>query len=382
MTSRERVLSAFRHIQPDRTPIFEKLIKSPVADELLGRPHAGQNFHYQMQRLADGDWRGLWEQAARDEIDLAKMLGFDLVHLHPNPGPPAERPVRLNETTWRIGRILHERLESGWVQVRDPEAIPVPEAQQEADMIRWLESDWQSIEHAFVDDNIVKFRAGVKIIADEGLDLAVFVASYGLGVATIPPYMLRWFVDDRRHLHDYYERNAQNSLVSAIEQVEEGAHIVGLGGDFACDHGPVCSPRDYAEFIAPRIAMQSRKLHAMGAFTTNASDGDLWPVLNDFLVTSEVDGFEEIDFAAGMDMARLKREYGDTHTFMGNVDIRHTLTSGTVAQVKEHTKRCIEDGLALSPGGHVLMSGNCIHENVKTDLFLAHIEAYREFWGL
>jgi hypothetical protein len=53
-----------------------------------------------------------------------------------------------------------------------------------------------------------------------------------------------------------------------------------------------------------------------------------------------------------------------------------------VAQVKEHTKRCIEDGLALSPGGHVLMSGNCIHENVKTDLFLAHIEAYREFWGL
>jgi len=82
-----------------------------------------------------------------------------------------------------------------------------------------------------------------------------------------------------------------------------------------------------------------------------------------------------------MGLKRLKQEYGDRFTFVGNLDIRHTLTHGTAEQVKEHTKRCLDDGMA-SPGGHVLMSGNCIHENVKTELFLAAVEAYREFWGI
>jgi hypothetical protein len=28
------------------------------------------------------------------------------------------------------------------------------------------------------------------------------------------------------------------------------------------------------------------------------------------------------------------------------------------------------------------MSGNCIHESVKTELFAAHLNAYREYFGL
>ena len=95
MTSRERVLRAFRHEEPDRTPFFEKLVKSPVADEVLGRPHAGVNWHYRMERLADDDWEGLMQQEARDTIDLARILGFDLVRLRLNELPPAERPRRI-----------------------------------------------------------------------------------------------------------------------------------------------------------------------------------------------------------------------------------------------------------------------------------------------
>jgi hypothetical protein len=28
------------------------------------------------------------------------------------------------------------------------------------------------------------------------------------------------------------------------------------------------------------------------------------------------------------------------------------------------------------------MSGNCLHETVKTDLFLEHLKTYRDFFGL
>ena len=93
-----------------------------------------------------------------------------------------------------------------------------------------------------------------------------------------------------------------------------------------------------------------------------------------------MDGFEEIDIAAGMDMRRLKAEYGDRICFIGNMDIRHLLTSGTPEQVREATVRCLEDG--RGSGGHILMSSNCIHESVRTELLLAYVSAYREYFGL
>jgi uroporphyrinogen-III decarboxylase len=142
----------------------------------------------------------------------------------------------------------------------------------------------------------------------------------------------------------------------------------------------VISPADYREFIMPGVRLQSRALHEVGAFTTDASDGNLWPILHDFLLGAEVDGFEEIDIVAEMDLARLKAELGDRITFIGNMDIRHLLTSGTVEQAREATFRCLDAGRPR--GGHILMSSNCIHESVKTDLFLAYVQAYRGYFGV
>ncbi len=40
MTSRERIATALAHREPDHTPVFEYVMQSPVADQLLGRNHA------------------------------------------------------------------------------------------------------------------------------------------------------------------------------------------------------------------------------------------------------------------------------------------------------------------------------------------------------
>ena len=392
MTSRERVVAAFEHTAPDRTPLWEKLIKSPAADALLGRPCAASNFDYRMERLADGDWEGLTRQAARDEVELCELLGFDLIRLYENPGPPAQRPVRVNPTTWRLGSYYQERMSSGWIRgwVQEepssdcragactPPSAPYSADEQEAALRRTLQAPAPPLPELH-DSNYLLLREAKAVMAEKGLDLPIFCAAYGLGVATLPPFQLQWFVTDRDLLHEYYRRSMRVSLHRARRLVQEGADIIGLGGDFASDHGPMCSPRDYREFIATNLREQSRALHALGVYTTNASDGDLWPVLDDFLVTAEMDGFEEIDFAAGMDLKRLKAQYPDK-TMIGNVDIRHTLTSGTKEQVHAHTIKCLQDG--WGGGGHILMSGNCIHENVKLDLFLEHLQAYRDFFGL
>lgn len=378
MNSRERVTRAFRHQHPDRTPFWEKLIKSPIADQLLGRPFAAENFTYRMERLADGDWEGLMLQAARDLVDLAQLLGFDLIRLYPNPLPSSERPVRLGENLWRIGATHCELLSSGWVRYWVPEAPPVSEAEREAALRRAL-TEPAAPPADFDDRSFLMMREARRLMAAEAHDWPIFAAAYTMGVATQPPFFLRWFVTDRELVSEYYARQRDAGLHFARKLVAEGADIIGLGGDFASDHGPMCSPNHYREFIAENLAVQSRALHELGVWTSNASDGDLWPVLESFLRVAEVDGFEEVDFAAGMGMARLKREYPEK-TIIGNVDIRHCLTSGTVEQVRAHVQACLDEG--WGDGGHILMSGNCIHENVKLDLFLAYVETYRQYFGI
>lgn len=378
MNSRERVCCAFRHEEPDRTPFWEKLIKSPLADQLLGRPCAAENFTYRMERLADGDWEGLTLQAARDLVDLGKLLGFDLIRLYPNPLPPEERPVRLAANHWRVGDIHYEQLTTGWIRQWRPGAEPVAEEDRER-ALRAALSQPPPLPAAWDDRCFLMMREARRLMAEEGLDWPIFAAAYTMGVATQPPFFLRWFVTDRALVAEYYARQRDAGLHYAHRLVDEGADIIGLGGDLACDHGPLCSPADYRELIAENIAVQSQALRARGVWTTNASDGNLWSVLDAFLRVAGVDGFEEVDFAAGMDMARLKRAYPDK-TIIGNVDIRHCLTSGTPSQVRAHVRACLAAG--WGNGGHILMSGNCIHEHVQLELFLAYVQAYRDYFGL
>ncbi len=378
MTSRQRVLAALRHEEPDRTPFFEKLVKSPIADLILGRPHAEVNFNYRMQRLADGDWRGLMEQTARDIIDVAQLLGFDLVRLGPNP-LPGPRPQRLGPDRWQVGSVIQELLCSGWVRTTAvaPQP-PLPPEQQEEALRRSVRTPYEP--RALTDDEWIVFRTARRLIDERGLDLAIFSQVYGMPVATLGPILFEWFHTDRESLHLYYQRCSQAALDRARQLRAEGADLIGLGGDLASDHGPLIAPRDYAEFLAPRLREQSDALHALGAFTSNASDGDLWPLLDHFLLDADVDAFEEIDYAAGMDLARLKARYGWRICFIGNIDIRHILTAGTEQEARAATIECLKQG--AGHGGHILMSSNCIHESVQPKSFFAYVNAYRNYFGL
>ena len=83
---------------------------------------------------------------------------------------------------------------------------------------------------------------------------------------------------------------------------------------------------------------------------------------------------------SGMDLARLKREWGDRYTFLGNLDIRHALCSGTLEQARADMIRCIEHG--WGDGGHVIMTSNVVHEDVRPELYREAVNAYRHYFGL
>jgi len=379
VTSRDRVAAAFAHRAPDRTPFFEKLIKSPILDLVLGRPSIGHNFVTRMEALEHREWEEIVQAEAEETAETVARLGMDLVRLGTNLGRDFERPRRLDECTWETaGEVVRYIPGSPWVEHLPKRPRPTPE-QEEADLIRWLEGPWQP--PTFPDEQFAVFQQARALMAAQGLDPAIFVSCYTMPVCTLPRPAFAWFHDRPALLHEYYRRCSGHALALIPRMVELGADIVGLGGDLASDHGPLISPRQYAEFVGPHIREQAALVHSLGRVCTTASDGDLWPIAREVLLAPGVDGFEEIDHAAGMDLARLKRAFGDRLTFIGNVDERWTLCRGTPEETRAHVHQVLEAG-ALTPGGHILMCSNCIHEDVRPENFQAYVEAYREHFGL
>jgi uroporphyrinogen decarboxylase len=78
-----------------------------------------------------------------------------------------------------------------------------------------------------------------------------------------------------------------------------------------------------------------------------------------------------------MDIAEVKERYGDRIFVGGNVDCRIVLPYGSEAEVRRDVRRAID--AASSGGGHILMSSNSLHANVKAANVLAMIDEARKY---
>ena len=378
MTSRERVQAAFRHEEPDSTPIFERLIKPPTDAAILGRtPKHAPNWPDHMRLWANNGWQAAMDAHADDEFEIVRRLGFDIVTLSLNESSNSPTPIEIDEWTFKHGNSTKRyHAESGVIE--DLMARRMSDDERETSFRNMISADY--VPRNIGDDELYVVRRMKNLLADADMDVAIYVSMYVMPVAALPPFALEWFVTEPETLQRFYEKQTLSAVHLAEALVAEGADIVGLGGDFAGDTGSMIAPRAYRDQVLPYIRQQSDAIHKLGAWTTNTTDGVLWDLLPDFLNGAGVDGYGEIDVAAGMELSRLKREWGNSCTFLGNLDIRHVLCSGSIQDAETEMIQCIEDG--WGDGGHVIMTSNCVHEDVQPELYRAAIDAYRHYFDL
>ncbi|HOZ46227.1 MAG TPA: uroporphyrinogen decarboxylase family protein [Candidatus Hydrogenedentes bacterium] len=351
MTSRERVEAALRHEEPDRTPVFEYVLLSPVADALLGRPYAVDASHWPAVLDALG-WERAVRQQAIDSLDLACLLGHDMMYVCPNPMPA--RP--------RIG-----------IEAPPAEIIDDPVAA----LIKRNE-DARATPAAPPDESLLIYAFLAEEMARRGVDLPVLAPAYAHGVWTDVDLMQTMLIAPDV-AHDHFELATRTAFGRIDKYVALGVDQIGVGGDFAGTR-PLIAPESYRAFIMPEVRACSRRVHEAGRWAVNASDGDLWSVIDDFLIGCEVDGYLEIDLFAGMDLARLKQAYGGRIALYGNLDCGNMLTFGTPDEIRQATIRCLEAGQGA--GGHILCASNAITASVSVDNYLAVVHAYRDYFGL
>jgi uroporphyrinogen decarboxylase len=153
-----------------------------------------------------------------------------------------------------------------------------------------------------------------------------------------------------------------------------GVDAVILADDYAHKSGPMMSPELFRRFVLPGLSAAVENIHDAGGTCIKHSDGNLWPILDDIVGTG-IDALGPLEPGAGMDLAVVKRRYGDRVCVVGNVDV-DLLCRGTPGEVRRRTRALLEN---LSPGGgHILSSGNSITSAVRPENFRAMVDAARD----
>jgi len=352
MTPRERIEAAHRHEEPDRTPCFEYVLRSPVADAILGRPYVGDRDELP-RYIKEMGWEAAVHQAAVDLLDLAQRLEHDMLFVPANPGPPADGPP------------------APLPEMPDRDADPVAFVRRQCDL---GEADLQPTR----DEPFLVHRVLLEEMDRRGLDLPMMAPACSHGIWTNTALMQTMALEPET-AHRHFALATRRALDLAERYRQLGIRQVLVGGDFAGNR-PLISPTMYREFIVPEVRQVSRAVHAFDGWAVNASDGNLWSVLDDFLDGCEADGYCEIDLHAGMDLGELKARAGKRITFYGNLDCGNTLSFGSVEVVRNHVTECLVKG--AGGGGHILCASNAITAGIPLCNYLAVVDAYRDFFSL
>ncbi|NJD02819.1 MAG: hypothetical protein FIA99_09580 [Ruminiclostridium sp.] len=152
----------------------------------------------------------------------------------------------------------------------------------------------------------------------------------------------------------------------ALEFDKGNSLVISEADDFATQNGLLISKDIYRKFIKPchkKLFEKIREkthgkvyifLHSCGAVSELIPD----------LIESGVDILNPVQVSAcGMDLAKLKKEFGKDLTFWGGgIDTQHVLPYGSRKQVEDNVKRHIDE---LAPGGGFIFSA--VH-NIQGDV--------------
>ncbi|HJN17414.1 MAG TPA: uroporphyrinogen decarboxylase family protein [Armatimonadota bacterium] len=147
-----------------------------------------------------------------------------------------------------------------------------------------------------------------------------------------------------------------------------------LGSDWGSQRDLLMSPEAWDEIIAPGEQRMFDLVHSYGKDVWIHSCGNIEKIIPR-LVEMGIDVLNPIQPEA-MDIAALKRDYGDRLAFWGGISTQQTLPYGTPDELRAEA-RYVRD-LMGEGGGYVFSPAQSIQSDVPTENILALLEVARE----
>ncbi len=366
LSSRERVLCALNHEEPDRVPVF---FGTSGATTMLAPEYEKLKAHLGLTRETTVFWRAL-QYVLMDEEALL-WAGSDGRPLLLGPAPAAlARDVSENAYVDGWGTLWERRPDTTYYEATDS---PLRTATVD-DLDGY---PWPDLTHpgrfAGVRERAQAIRdAGYAVVALSGV--SPWEQAYICRGIENALYDLAGNQDFILGLIRKIADLMRASVVALLEEAGDLIDVLITGDDLGMQNAPMMSPRMYRRMIKPfhaEIYAEIRKRTKAKVFYH--SDGNIYSLLPD-LIEVGIDLLNPVQVNAGDmgDTARLKREFGKHLSFCGAIDTGWVLPCGTPDDVRAEVRRRIRD---LAPGGgYILASVHCIQPDVPLENVIAMLD--------
>jgi len=187
------------------------------------------------------------------------------------------------------------------------------------------------------------------------------------------------FYDDPMFLEEVLDNRAQ-LMIEITERVLEDTDIdyFAFWEDMAYKTGPLLSPALFKKYLSPRYKRVTEFLRSRGIDLIFVdSDGNVEELIPLWL-DAGVNGVWPFEVAAGMDVVRLRKQYGSDLLMIGGLDKR------ALAQGREAIKNEVESKVPwmIEQGGYIPQVDHGVPPDVSWDSFCYFNEVLRSTLGI
>ena len=379
MLPRERVEAALSFEEPDRVPWGEHSIDYTTYEMVLGRESLVQGKMKHTRALWEGRRDEIVACYRRDVPDLVRALGMDIISIGMQPAAGAvHTPMeQLDAETfrdragnlYRISSTTHDLMPYR-IRTEDYVLPTVEELQRQIDAI-----DRDGVPRP--DDSV--WDAARPVIEQHKSEYWINVCIGDIGFPWLGRTDEQAYVNMALHpeLHaKAVELQAKRAIGMVKYYAEQGYDSIMPCGDLGSSTGLLADPRILWEHVLPwwRRFTDEGKRH--GLRVIKHCCGCVWEAL-DCIVAGGYEGYEGIQMSGGMDMRRLKQEYGDKLVLWGGVS-NESLILGTPADIRREAAYAFRHG--APGGGFIYGASHSLAVGTKYENLMA-MQAAREEWG-
>ncbi len=411
MNSRERILAAINHKQPDRIPIdlgahgssgmsfvaYQNLIN------YLGLNHLPNQVHDVVQQLSQPPME-LLDFFGADVVDVGRHFNqtpgywhkIELLKGYPAQYPHWFKPEKQSDDSWLVpnkkgeyigkmpvGATFFDQLIFPW-----KDEYPIDFSKIGEDSIRsvwggmgftpfdWMDEPnfWEVLREKTID---LRSKTDKALLLGVGCNLF----ENGTFLRRIDNFLMDLYLQPEK-VHEFLDALLERHLDflhKVCHAVGDVVDILKFGDDLGTNTGPFFDVGTYREFFKPRHRQLCDyvKTHTP-AHTMLHCCGGIYELIPELIDA----GFEVLNpvqiSAVNMEPERLKRKFGKDITFWGGgCDTKTILNNASPQQVKDHVKHNIE--IFSKDGGFVFNQVHNIMPDVPPENVVAMFEAVNEF---
>jgi uroporphyrinogen decarboxylase len=351
MTPKQRFLAAMQRQSVDRVPLFDFLFQRPLFTEMIGRTPASYN--------------------ARDAMDLTVALGLDGVWI-PFGAFAGWQPETLGTNVYKDEwGTTFETNDASW-PIDAPIAYPLPDR---AALAGYVPPD------PMAPGRMSEIETAVAMNRALG-EQERFILG-GVGGPLTTAWMLVGYediclslYDDPDFLKEVVQLAVDFAIPAATRMAEAGVDGMTVSEDLGSSCAGLIAPEHFRAIFKPALGAIISHVKSLGLPVLLHSCGHIYEYIDD-LIALGIDALHPLQRTAGMDIARVKAQYGDRVCLVGNIDSSRTLPYGTPADVEAEVREAI--AVAVPGNGYILASDHSLHDGIPVENIRTMIAAGRKY---